>query len=79
MDDTTVIDWHGIRALGITYARTHIYRLMREGKFPQCFSLSDSPRSRVVWWLSEVKAWLQQRASRRTVHRAGLPTERHPD
>ena len=65
MDDITVVDWKGLRALGIPYSRTHIWRLMRRGRFPQCFKLEDDPKARVVWWLSEVRSWLLNRASRR--------------
>jgi predicted DNA-binding transcriptional regulator AlpA len=65
MDDITVVDWKGLKALGIAYSRTHIWRLMRSGKFPQAFKLADDPKARVVWWLSEVRAWLLNRASRR--------------
>lgn len=65
MDDITVVDWKGLKALGIAYSRTHIWRKMRQGTFPACFKLSDDPKARVVWMLSEIRAWLLDRASRR--------------
>jgi predicted DNA-binding transcriptional regulator AlpA len=49
-----------------TYSRTHVWRLMDKGKFPQNFTLGDEPKSRVVWWLPEIRDWLLKRASRRS-------------
>lgn len=61
MDDMTVIDLKGIRKLGITYARTHLKRLMAAGKFPKWFALCDEPKARKVWWLREIVAYLNLR------------------
>jgi predicted DNA-binding transcriptional regulator AlpA len=65
MDDITVVDCKDLRALGIKYSRTQLWRLMRAGKFPQCFKLADDPKSRIVWWLNEIRAYLLHRASHR--------------
>ena len=81
MEDDTIVDWRGVRALGIKLSRTHIYRMMREGTFPQSFSLSDKPRSRIVWWLSELRVWLHDRAKRRVTLVRSKPLNRgeeHP-
>ncbi len=44
-------------------SRTHIYRLMDAGKFPQAVQITDH---RVAWWLSEIDAWTQARPRRIT-------------
>ncbi len=73
MDDCAVVDWKGLKGLGIPYSRTEIWRKMKAGKFPQCFKLGDGPKARVVWWLSDIKAWLLARAKGRA------PTPAIPD
>lgn len=61
MEDVTVVDLKGLRKLGIHYSRTHLKRLMVVGKFPKWFSLCDDPKSRRVWWLREIVAYLNRR------------------
>jgi hypothetical protein len=63
MTDYTVVDMKGLRKLGITYARTHLKRLMAAGKFPKWFPLANEPKARKVWWLREIVAYLEARAS----------------
>ena len=65
MDELAVVDWKGLKALGIPYSRTHIWRMMRTGSFPSSFKLADDRNSHPVWWLSEIRIWLLDRASRR--------------
>lgn len=65
MDDVAVVDWKGLKELGIAWSRTHIWRKMRAGHFPKCFKLADDPKARVVWMKSEIRDWVLQRASRR--------------
>ena len=60
--DYEVINWKGLKALGVPYARVSIWRLMAEGKFPACFKLGDHRNSPPVWWKKEVIEWLQERA-----------------
>jgi predicted DNA-binding transcriptional regulator AlpA len=62
MTGKKVVNFRGIKALGIPYSRAHIWRLMKQGKFPLCFKLGDYPNSPPVWWLSEVIEWLEARA-----------------
>lgn len=65
MSDVTVVDLKGLRKLGIHYSRTHLKRLMNGGKFPRWFSLADEPKSRRVWWLREIEAYLRGRGGDR--------------
>lgn len=64
MTEAKVVNWKGIKALGIPYSRAHIWRLMRTGDFPQCFKLGDHRNSPPVWWLYEVIEWLDGKARR---------------
>jgi predicted DNA-binding transcriptional regulator AlpA len=61
-----VVSFAGLLALGITYSRSHIDRLERDGDFPKSFKLdkAKSRGARRVWWLSEVIEWLKARAGR---------------
>jgi len=66
MDDLAVVDLKDLRSLGIKYSRTHLARLMYEKEtFPKWFPLQDDPKSRKVWWLREIRAYLTQRGGRR--------------
>jgi predicted DNA-binding transcriptional regulator AlpA len=65
MTGKEVVNWKGIKALGIPYSRAHIWREMRADRFPQCFKLGDHRNSPPVWWLSEVLEWLENRARTR--------------
>jgi predicted DNA-binding transcriptional regulator AlpA len=64
MDDVKVVDWKGIKSLGVPYSRAHIWRMMKAGEFPQCFKLGKHRNSHPVWWLSAVVAWLRDHANR---------------
>jgi predicted DNA-binding transcriptional regulator AlpA len=63
MDEHTKVDWRGLKALGVPYSRTHIWRMMAAGKFPQAFKLGKHRNSHPLWWLYEV-GWLKAHASR---------------
>lgn len=66
MTGKEVVNWKGIKSLGIPYSRAHIWRLMEAGEFPKAFKLGPHPNSPPVWWLSEIIAWLELKASKRT-------------
>ena len=69
-DDLQVLDWKGLKALGVPYERTHIRRMMKAGQFPQSFALGTGRRCKVVWYVSEVHIWLLERASHRQTPRS---------
>ena len=43
----------------LSISRANVYRLMKIGKFPQSIKLTERT---VVWRLSELEAWVQQRS-----------------
>lgn len=57
-----VANFRAIKALGIPYCRTHLFRLVKAGKFPKFFKLGDHPNSPTVWWLHEIIEWLEAKA-----------------
>jgi predicted DNA-binding transcriptional regulator AlpA len=63
MTGKEVVNFRGLKTLGIPYSRAHIWRLMRAGLFPQCFKLGNFPNSPPVWWLCEVIEWLEAKAT----------------
>jgi predicted DNA-binding transcriptional regulator AlpA len=62
--DQQVVDWKGLKAIGIPYCRAHIWRLMDSGDFPRAFKLGKHRNSHPVWWLSEILDWLKAHANR---------------
>jgi len=65
MTGKEIVDHKGLRALGIRYCKVHLRRLEKQGLFPRAFKLGPHPGSPLVWWLSEIFAWLEGRASTR--------------
>lgn len=55
----------------IGLGRSHIYALVRAGKFPEPVKITDGPKGAVRWVKAEVLAWLETRP--RTGRRPGLP------
>ncbi len=50
------------RRLLVPYSDMHIWRLEREGKFPKRIKIGAN---RVAWRLSEVLAWIDEKADAR--------------
>jgi predicted DNA-binding transcriptional regulator AlpA len=65
MTGKEVVNWKGLKALGIPYSRTQIWRLMRAGEFPRCFKLGDYRNSPPVWYLYEIQEWIDNRSKTR--------------
>ncbi len=63
MTGKEIVNFKGIKSLGIPYCRTHIWRLMESGEFPQAFKLGPHPNSPPVWWLRDIVAWLESKAT----------------
>jgi predicted DNA-binding transcriptional regulator AlpA len=66
MTGKEVVNFRGIKALGIPYSRAHIWRLMDAGEFPQRFKLGAHRNSPPVWWLRDIIEWLEAKARRAT-------------
>lgn len=65
-----VINFKGIKELGIPYSRTQIWRMMKSGRFPRCFKLDEYRNSPPVWWRDEIIEWLENRAKRASIKSA---------
>jgi predicted DNA-binding transcriptional regulator AlpA len=66
MTGKEVVNFRGIKALGIPYSRAHIWRLMAAGEFPQSFKLGPHRGSPPVWWLRDIIEWLEAKARQAT-------------
>ena len=60
-----VVDWKGLKAIGVPYSRAPIWRMMDAGDFPRAFKLGKHRNSHPVWWLTEIFEWLKAHASRK--------------
>jgi len=60
----TVISYDDLWKMGVSYSREHLRRLEAAGNFPRRIRLSPC---RIVWDLSEVMAWLNDRAEARNL------------
>jgi predicted DNA-binding transcriptional regulator AlpA len=47
-----------LNALGISYSRSHLWRLVAEGKFPAPVALGPEVYARKAWRREDVEAWL---------------------
>ena len=45
----------------LSISRANVYRLIKIGKFPQSIKLTERT---VVWRLSEIETWVQERANK---------------
>jgi predicted DNA-binding transcriptional regulator AlpA len=72
MTGKEIVNFEGLKALGIPYRRTHIDRLENpddpcyDPDFPNSFKLGKGRGGRRVWWLHEVIAWLESKAKPKT-------------
>jgi predicted DNA-binding transcriptional regulator AlpA len=66
MTGKEVVNFRGIKALGIPYSRAHIWRLKEAGEFPQSFKLGSHRNSPPVWWLRDIIEWLEAKARQAT-------------
>ena len=59
-----LVDWRGLKALGIPFCRAHVYRMMEAGTFPQSIKLGAYRGSRIVWMLQDILNWLEAHRQR---------------
>jgi prophage regulatory protein len=50
---------------GITYSKTQLWRLEKEGRFPRRVSLTGNPNGRYCWIESEIDKWISERIAER--------------
>jgi prophage regulatory protein len=48
-----------LRALGITFSRQHLWRMMQRGEFPAPVELGSGARK--AWRAEEIEAWIRDR------------------
>ncbi len=65
MTGKEVVNFKGLKALGLPYSRTHWFRLCASGDAPQFFKLGSHRNSPPVWWQWEIVEWLEQKAASR--------------
>jgi predicted DNA-binding transcriptional regulator AlpA len=58
-----ILNWKGLKALGIVYSKTQITRKEKDQTFPRSFKLDIHKNSPRVWWEHEVIAWIEARAA----------------
>jgi predicted DNA-binding transcriptional regulator AlpA len=63
MSDDDVVNFAGIKELGIPYCRSQIMRLVATREFPRAFKLGPHRSSPLVWWRREIVEWLQAKAN----------------
>jgi len=57
-----LVDFSGLKAKGINFSKTHLWRLMKDGKFPAPIDLGTRRRH---WLVSEVDEWVAAKAAER--------------
>ena len=50
---------------GITYSKTQLWRLEKEGRFPRRVSLTENPNGKHGWVESEIDEWIKDRIAQR--------------
>ena len=56
-----LVSWADLRKMGWPYSRTHTWRMMKAGKFPEAVKLGDDRNSHPVWVYAEVVAHFRDR------------------
>ena len=59
--EQVLVDWKGLKAMGIPYCRAHIYRLIDDGSFPEPIKLGAGLGGRIAWLYSDITNWLEAR------------------
>lgn len=63
-----LIDYEGLKAKGFDYSRVHIWRLVKEGRFPRPVKLGAGSRN--AWVESEVDAHIAAMIADRDANQA---------
>ena len=58
-----LLDYEGLRVKGFSYTRTHIWRLVKAGRFPKPVKLGDGARN--AWVEEEIDALIAERMAAR--------------
>jgi prophage regulatory protein len=60
LPDKLLLSHTDLHALGISYSRQHLYRLMASGAFPRPVALGAEVCARKAWRRSDIMNWLGQ-------------------
>jgi prophage regulatory protein len=63
-----LIDYDGLKAKGFDYSRVHIWRLVKEGRFPKPVKLGTGSRN--AWVESEIDAHIAAMIAARDANQA---------
>ena len=65
-----IVFYEELKSFGVPFARSHMYVLMREGKFPQAMKLTEN---KIAWIRTEVEQWVQDKIDAHRQAQAGVP------
>ena len=54
MSQRLIVDWKGLKRMGWPLSRTHTWRMMDAGEFPERHKLGIHRNSRPVWRVKEI-------------------------
>lgn len=60
-NERLLVDWKALKALGWPYSRTHTWRMIAAGRFPEPHKFGDHRGSRVAWYWQEVKPFFERK------------------
>ena len=61
MNEPVMLAWKDLKRLGWPYERTHTWRLIKAGQFPQPAKFFNQCKSKNLWRYEEVKAFLKSK------------------
>ncbi len=53
-----LVDWKTLKALGWPFSRTHTWRMITAGRFPEPRKFGKHRNSRVAWYWKDIKEYL---------------------
>jgi prophage regulatory protein len=56
-----LLQYRDLKAKGVDYSKIHVWRLIKAGRFPKPFKLTDSPGARNYWDEREIDTFITSR------------------
>jgi hypothetical protein len=56
--DRVLLGYDDLRNWGVAYSRTHLWRLIGEGRFPKPVALSPGQFARKAWRRGDIEQWI---------------------
>ena len=57
--DKLLVDWKGLKAMGVPYCRAHVIRLVEAGTFPQPIKFGKHRSARIAWLYNDILNWVE--------------------